>query len=80
MKKGHEHFDQLLSYSNPFRSLSEDIDLRPRDYWGNFQRLFALAIDRSAMNFSKKHSEMEILESLKDHDIILNVIYLDSSV
>ncbi|MCK0145623.1 glycoside hydrolase family 15 protein [Arenibacter sp. F26102] len=73
-KIGHEekamkHFDQLLSYSNHLGLFSEDIDFETKRLLGNFPQAYShLALIECAMNFSKKHSEMEILESLTDHD------------
>jgi len=73
-KIGHEekamkHFDQLLSYSNHLGLFSEDIDFKTKRLLGNFPQAYShLALIECAMNFSKKHSEMEILESLKDHE------------
>ena len=73
-KIGHEqkamkHFDQLLSYSNHLGLFSEDIDFKTKRLLGNFPQAYShLALIECAMNFSKKHSEMEILESLQDHD------------
>lgn len=68
-KKAMEHFDQLLSYSNHLGLFSEDIDFKTKRLLGNFPQAYShLALIECAMNFSKKHSEMEILESLKEHD------------
>jgi GH15 family glucan-1,4-alpha-glucosidase len=64
-----EHFDQLLGYSNHLGLFSEDIDFKTKRLLGNFPQAYShLALIECAMNFSKKHSEMEILESLQDQD------------
>ncbi|MCM4163087.1 MULTISPECIES: glycoside hydrolase family 15 protein [unclassified Arenibacter] len=68
-KKAMEHFDQLLGYSNHLGLFSEDIDFKTKRLLGNFPQAYShLALIECAMNFSKKHSEMEILESLQDQD------------
>jgi GH15 family glucan-1,4-alpha-glucosidase len=68
-KKAMKHFNQLLGYSNHLGLFSEDIDFRTKRLLGNFPQAYShLALIECAMNFSKKHSEMEILESLQDQD------------
>ena len=73
-KIGHEekamrHFDRLLSYSNHLGLFSEDIDFKTKRLLGNFPQAYShLALIECAMNFSKKHSEVEMLQSLRDHD------------
>lgn len=64
-EKAKQHFDRLLSYSNHLGLFSEDIDFKTKRLLGNFPQAYShLALIKCAMNFSNKHSETDILESL----------------
>lgn len=68
-EKAMQHFDRLLSYSNHLGLFSEDIDFKTKRLLGNFPQAYShLALINCAMNFSKKHSEMDILESMDHKD------------
>src|SRR5690606_11056971 len=60
-EKAMAYFDTLLSYSNHLGLFSEDIDFKTKRLLGNFPQAYShLALINCAMNFSKKHSEMDI--------------------
>ncbi|MEN1783832.1 MAG: glycoside hydrolase family 15 protein [Bacteroidota bacterium] len=63
--KALEHFKQLLSYSNHLGLFSEDIDFKTKRLLGNFPQAYShLALIECAINFSRKKSEQQILESI----------------
>ncbi len=65
-EKAMAHFDQLLSYSNHLGLFSEDIDFETKRLLGNFPQAYShLALIECAMNFSKKHSEEDLMESME---------------
>lgn len=58
-------FDKLLSYSNHLGLFSEDIDFKTKRLLGNFPQAYShLALIQCAINFSGKHSEERVLESM----------------
>jgi GH15 family glucan-1,4-alpha-glucosidase len=64
-KKALEYFERLLSYSNHLGLFSEDIDFKTKRLLGNFPQAYShLALIECAINFSKKESEDEMMESL----------------
>ena len=66
-EKAMEYFDRLLSYSNHLGLFSEDIDFESKRLLGNFPQAYShLALIECAINFSKKHSEEKILESMRE--------------
>ncbi|SIQ54595.1 glycoside hydrolase family 15 protein [Maribacter ulvicola] len=66
-KKALEYFERLLSYSNHLGLFSEDIDFKTKRLLGNFPQAYShLALIECAINFSKKDSEDEMLESLRE--------------
>lgn len=68
-EKAIAHFDQVLSYSNHLGLFSEDIDFKTKRLLGNFPQAYShLALIECAMNFSKKHGEMDIKESMEGKD------------
>ena len=65
--KALEHFERLLSYSNHLGLFSEDIDFKTKRLLGNFPQAYShLALIECAINFSKKESEDQMLETLWD--------------
>ena len=66
-EKAMEYFDRLLSYSNHLGLFSEDIDFKTKRLLGNFPQAYShLALIECAINFSNKHSEEKILESMRE--------------
>ena len=66
-KKALEYFERLLSYSNHLGLFSEDIDFKTKRLLGNFPQAYShLALIECAINFSKKASEAQMIESLRD--------------
>ncbi|WP_282050110.1 glycoside hydrolase family 15 protein [Maribacter aquivivus] len=66
-KKALEYFERLLSYSNHLGLFSEDIDFKTKRLLGNFPQAYShLALIECAINFSKKESEDQMLESLRE--------------
>ncbi|WP_149276134.1 glycoside hydrolase family 15 protein [Pareuzebyella sediminis] len=66
-EKALKHFDQLLGYSNHLGLFSEDIDFKSKRLLGNFPQAYShLALIECAVNFSKKHTEEKILESMRE--------------
>ncbi|MET1259791.1 glycoside hydrolase family 15 protein [Flagellimonas sp. DF-77] len=64
-EKALAHFEQLLGYSNHLGLFSEDIDFKTKRLLGNFPQAYShLALIECAINFSRKHSEEKILESI----------------
>ncbi len=60
-------FDKLLGYGNHLGLFSEDIDFKTKRLLGNFPQAYShLALIECAINFSKKHSEEKILESMRE--------------
>jgi len=58
-------FDRILGYSNHLGLFSEDIDFKTKRLLGNFPQAYShLALIECAINFSRKHSDEEILESI----------------
>ncbi len=58
-------FKRLLGYSNHLGLFSEDIDFETKRLLGNFPQAYShLALIECAINFSRKVSEEEILESI----------------
>lgn len=65
-KKALEYFERLLSYSNHLGLFSEDIDFKTKRLLGNFPQAYShLALIECAINFSKKASEDQMIESLR---------------
>ncbi|WP_339705904.1 glycoside hydrolase family 15 protein [uncultured Kriegella sp.] len=65
-EKAMDHFNKLLSYSNHLGLFSEDIDFKTKRLLGNFPQAYShLALIECAINFSKKHTEETILESMR---------------
>jgi GH15 family glucan-1,4-alpha-glucosidase len=59
-------FDKLLSYSNHLGLFSEDIDFKTKRLLGNFPQAYShLALIECAINFSKKATEQQVLESMQ---------------
>ncbi len=59
-------FDRLLSYSNHLGLFSEDIDFKTKRLLGNFPQAYShLALIECAINFSKKATEQQVLESMQ---------------
>lgn len=68
-EKAEAYFVQLLSYSNHLGLFSEDIDFETKRLLGNFPQAYShLALIECAMNFSKKHSEVDLIESMENKD------------
>ncbi len=66
-EKALEYFERLLGYSNHLGLFSEDIDFKTKRLLGNFPQAYShLALIECAINFSKKESEDEMLETLRD--------------
>lgn len=66
-EKAMAHFDKLLGYSNHLGLFSEDIDFKTKRLLGNFPQAYShLALIECAINFSNKHTEERILESMRD--------------
>ena len=66
-KKALEYFERLLGYSNHLGLFSEDIDFKTKRLLGNFPQAYShLALIECAINFSKKESEDQILETLRE--------------
>ena len=64
-EKAMKHFDKLLTYSNHLGLFSEDIDFKTKRLLGNFPQAYShLALIECAINFSKKESEEQVLESI----------------
>jgi GH15 family glucan-1,4-alpha-glucosidase len=65
-EKAKAHFNRLLSYSNHLGLFSEDIDFKSKRLLGNFPQAYShLALIECAINFSRKESEAQIMESIK---------------
>ncbi|WP_291966130.1 glycoside hydrolase family 15 protein [Maribacter sp.] len=66
-KKALEYFERLLGYSNHLGLFSEDIDFKTKRLLGNFPQAYShLALIECAINFSKKESEDQMMESLRE--------------
>ncbi len=66
-EKALEYFERLLGYSNHLGLFSEDIDFETKRLLGNFPQAYShLALIECAINFSKKASEDQMVESLRD--------------
>ncbi len=66
-EKAEKHFKKLLGYSNHLNLFSEDLDFKTKRLLGNFPQAYShLALIECAINFSKKHSEEKILQSMKE--------------
>ena len=66
-KKALEYFERLLTYSNHLGLFSEDIDFKTKRLLGNFPQAYShLALIECAINFSKKESEDQMMENLRD--------------
>lgn len=64
-EKALAHFERLLGYSNHLGLFSEDIDFKTKRLLGNFPQAYShLALIECAINFSRKKSEVKILESI----------------
>ncbi|MCO5725336.1 glycoside hydrolase family 15 protein [Robiginitalea marina] len=62
-----EWFDRVLGYSNHLGLFSEDIDFKTKRLLGNFPQAYShLALIECALNFSRKASEQEVLQSIQD--------------
>ena len=58
-------FGQLLTYSNHLGLFSEDLDFKTKRLLGNFPQAYShLALIECAINFSNKHREEKILETI----------------
>ncbi|HLT51904.1 MAG TPA: glycoside hydrolase family 15 protein, partial [Arenibacter sp.] len=67
-EKARLHFEKILSYSNHLGLFSEDIDFKTKRLLGNFPQAYShLSLIKCAMNFSNKHSDTDILESMDNH-------------
>lgn len=67
VEKATKLFDKLLSYSNHLGLFSEDIDFKTKRLLGNFPQAYShLALIECAINFSKKSSEEQVLQTLGD--------------
>ncbi len=65
--KALEYFERLLSYSNHLGLFSEDIDFKTKRLLGNFPQAYShLALIECAINFSKKESEDQMVENLRE--------------
>jgi GH15 family glucan-1,4-alpha-glucosidase len=65
-EKAKAHFERLLSYSNHLGLFSEDIDFKSKRLLGNFPQAYShLALIECAINFSRKESGAQIMESIK---------------
>ncbi|NNE76261.1 MAG: glycoside hydrolase family 15 protein [Pricia sp.] len=65
-EKAQEHFDRLLSFGNHLGLFSEDLDFKTKRLLGNFPQAYShLALIECAINFSKKHTEEKILDSIR---------------
>lgn len=66
-EKALEYFERLLGYSNHLGLFSEDIDFKTKRLLGNFPQAYShLALIECAINFSKKESEDQMLETLRE--------------
>lgn len=66
-EKATKLFDKLLSYSNHLGLFSEDLDFKTKRLLGNFPQAYShLALIECAINFSKKSSEDQVLQTLGD--------------
>ena len=66
-EKALEYFERLLGYSNHLGLFSEDIDFETKRLLGNFPQAYShLALIECAINFSKKASEDQMVENLRD--------------
>ena len=66
-KKAMKNFEKLLSYSNHLGLFSEDIDFKTKRLLGNFPQAYShLALIECAINFSRKHTDEKILESMRE--------------
>ncbi|RIV68361.1 glycoside hydrolase family 15 protein [Flagellimonas aequoris] len=64
-EKALEHFERLLGYSNHLGLFSEDIDFKTKRLLGNMPQAYShLALIECAINFSRKESDEQILESI----------------
>ena len=65
--KALEYFERLLGYSNHLGLFSEDIDFKTKRLLGNFPQAYShLALIECAINFSKKESEDQMVENLRE--------------
>ncbi len=65
-EKAKAHFERLLGYSNHLGLFSEDIDFKSKRLLGNFPQAYShLALIECAINFSRKESGAQIMESMK---------------
>jgi len=59
-------FEKMLTYSNHLGLFSEDIDFKTKRLLGNFPQAYShLALIECALNFSKKATEQQVLESMQ---------------
>lgn len=66
-QKALENFERVLSYGNHLGLFSEDIDFKSKRLLGNFPQAYShLALIECAINFSKKESEDQMVENLRD--------------
>ncbi len=67
-EKAMAQFDRLLGYSNHLGLFSEDIDFKTKRLLGNFPQAYShLALIECALNFSRKHTQEKVLETMRDH-------------
>ncbi len=59
-------FDKVLGYGNHLGLFSEDIDFKTKRLLGNFPQAYShLALIQCAINFSRKATEQQVLESMQ---------------
>ncbi len=65
-ERSREWFDRVLSYSNHLGLFSEDIDFKTKRLLGNFPQAYShLALIECALNFSRKESDEQVLNSME---------------
>jgi GH15 family glucan-1,4-alpha-glucosidase len=66
-ERSREWFDRVLGYSNHLGLFSEDIDFKTKRLLGNFPQAYShLALIECALNFSRKASDEQVLNSIQD--------------
>ncbi len=67
VEKSKTYFDRLLGYSNHLGLFSEDIDFKTKRLLGNFPQAYShLALIECAINFSRKDSEEQVLDAMRE--------------
>ena len=65
-EKSRKLFEKLLSYSNHLGLFSEDIDFESKRLLGNFPQAYShLALIDCAVNFSKKDTEEQVMQTMR---------------